>query len=91
MMFHRVVILFSTIPLLFAIATSSASELDIGTRFGGPNATENAIAKDRAPQESIIEAEPLKVWKGWKQELTDSTGISFSIDYAAVSAVGTEI
>ncbi len=80
-------LLLATLSII-TLTAATASEFDTGTHFGGPDATENTIAKDRAPKEAIIEAEPLKAWKDWKQELTANTGISFSIDYSAVLLTG---
>ncbi len=88
MKFHCAASLSSLTLFVFSITTSTASEFDTDAGFGGPNATENQIANDRAPRKSFIETEPLKVWKDWKQELTDNTGLSFSFDYTAVLLTG---
>lgn len=53
--------------------------------FGGPESTEKQIAEDRAPRPSLIDAEPLKTWRDWKAELTERTGLSFSVDYSATA------
>jgi len=73
---------------LFAVGVASgaiAESFDSSPGFGGPDATENMIRTDRAPSDSIIDADPLQGWNNWKKELTDSTGISFSLDYSSVS------
>jgi len=79
-----------SVLLSVTIASSTvAAELEVtGGGFGSPDATENTLAKDRAPREAIIDAEPLKAWKDWKVGLTENTGISFSVDYSAAWVTG---
>jgi porin len=83
---------FNPVSVLLSITIASstvAAELEVtGGGFGSPDATENTLAKDRAPREAIIDAEPLKAWKDWKVGLTENTGISFSVDYSAAWVTG---
>jgi porin len=75
---------------LYLTSAAMAAEFDTAPGFGGPDAAEKTIAADRAPSISIITAEPLKAWNDWKKELTENTGISFTVDYSAVSLWASE-
>jgi porin len=88
MKLHRVAMLVSAVLYFSAVAATTAGELDPGPGFGGPDSTDKTIATDRQPKAAVIDAEPLKTWNDWKQELTDTTGISFSIDYTSVLLTG---
>lgn len=88
MKLHKVGVLVSATLIYGAATGAAASELDAGPGFGGPDATEKTIARDRAPKNAIIEADPLESWNNWKQQLTEERGISFSVDYSAALLTG---
>jgi len=82
---------FSVVVLSVAVSMNvTADTFDTGPGFGSPDAAENTIRADRAPSVSVITGEPLKIWKDWKQDLTDTSGISFSLDYSAVGLWASE-
>ena len=73
---------------LLGSPSSSASELESGSGFGGPDATDNTIAKDRDREPSLLEADLLESWQDWKNGLTERTGVSFGLDYSSLLLSG---
>ena len=86
--FRRIAALLPSTLLYWVMLSVWAAEFDASPGFGGPDATENTIAADRAPAVSVIKRNPLKVWNNWKKEITGKTGITFSLDYSAVGLNG---
>ncbi len=78
--------------VVFLVASLAiADEFDSGPGFGSPDQVDRTIGLDRAPTDSIVTADPLEAWQGWKKDLTDKTGIAFSLDYSAVGSLSTEV
>jgi porin len=53
--------------------------------FGGPDAVENQIADDTRLTPAIISERFYQPWFDWKESLTERSGLSFGIDYSALS------
>ena len=54
-------------------------------RFGGPNAVENQVADDAEPTPALVRERLFQRWFDWKATLAERTGITFGIDYSALS------
>jgi porin len=86
--FGRITALLLWLLMYAGTPSALAAEFDASPGFGGPDATDNTIAADRAPAVSVIERDLLQAWNNWKKELTEKTGIAFSLDYSAVGVSG---
>ncbi|MEM9058912.1 MAG: carbohydrate porin [Pseudomonadota bacterium] len=69
-----------------AVATGSAG----AQTFGGPDAVERQIERDGEQVGLLPEPGLLEQWQAGKKELTDDTGLSFSIDYTSLAFAATE-
>jgi porin len=82
-------VLAGVLSFLFA-SLVVAESFDSGPGFGSPDQVDRTIGIDRAPTDSIVTADPLEAWQGWKKDLTDKTGIAFSLDYSTVGLWASE-
>jgi hypothetical protein len=57
---------------LSLLAAAAAAQQASGPRFGGPDAVENQLEKDK------------ESWNDWKKRLKDEHGFGFTIDYTGV-------
>lgn len=69
---------------LYATLLLSLSFPSQAANFGGPDAVENQIVEDATPKQSLIEEHLSEPWFNWKDELKESYGLSFGIDYTSV-------